>query len=86
MTKSIHLIGLEAGELPTVTSVVSLLRHPDPNVVDLCRQAVLYLRDIADAPKPIYPHDAPARTRERPRSSLLPEALGAGASHIEGPH
>ena len=30
MAKSIHLIGLEADELLTVNSVVSLLRHPDP--------------------------------------------------------
>jgi len=47
MGKPVHVIGLESKELPAVTAVVSLLRHPDPIVGELCRQALAYLQDLA---------------------------------------
>ena len=47
MAKPVHVIGLDPGELPAVTALVGLLRHPDPVVGELCRQALAYLEDFA---------------------------------------
>ena len=47
MAKSLYVIGIENSELPAVTTLVGLLRHPDPAVGELCRQALLYLQDSA---------------------------------------
>ena len=47
VAKPIHVIGLEADELASVKTLVSLLRHADPTVRELCRQALLYLEDLA---------------------------------------
>jgi hypothetical protein len=41
------LIGLEPHELPWLRSLVALLRHPDPGVPELARQALLYLTEAA---------------------------------------
>jgi len=43
MAKTVSVIGLDAAELPWLHSLVWLLRHPDPNVGELTRQALLYL-------------------------------------------
>jgi hypothetical protein len=40
---NIPMIGLQPAELPWVRMLVALLRHPDPNVPELARQALLYL-------------------------------------------
>ena len=45
--KTVPVIGLDAGELPWVRSLVSLLRHPDPLVGELTRQALDYLTNSA---------------------------------------
>ena len=37
------MIGLQPGELRWVRMLVALLRHPDPAVAELTRQALLYL-------------------------------------------
>lgn len=44
---AISMIGLDAAELPYLRALVSLLRHPDPNVGELARQALEYLSENA---------------------------------------
>jgi len=39
------LIGIEPCELPWLRVLVALLRHPDPAVPELARQALVYLVD-----------------------------------------
>jgi len=41
------LIGLEPHELHWLRTLVALLRHPDPSVPELARQALLYLTEAA---------------------------------------
>jgi hypothetical protein len=41
------LIGLEPHELHWLRSLVALLRHPDPSVPELARQALMYLTEAA---------------------------------------
>jgi len=44
---TVPLIGVEAQELYWLRMLVSLLRHPDPSVPELIRQALLYLTEAA---------------------------------------
>jgi len=46
MAKTV-LIGIEPSELPWLRVLVALLRHPDPAVPELARQALLYIIDGA---------------------------------------
>jgi hypothetical protein len=46
MAKAV-LIGLEPHELSWLRALVALLRHPDPSVPELARQALVYLTDAA---------------------------------------
>jgi len=41
------MIGIEPDELAWLRLLVSLLRHPDPVVPELARQALLYLQAAA---------------------------------------
>jgi hypothetical protein len=41
------LIGLEPNELQWLRSLVTLLRHPDPSVPELARQALLHVTETA---------------------------------------
>jgi hypothetical protein len=41
------MIGVERHELIWLKSLIALLRHPDPSVPELARQALLYLTDAA---------------------------------------
>jgi hypothetical protein len=41
------MIGLDPGELAWVRLLVLLLRHPDPLVPELSRQALRYLEGVA---------------------------------------
>ncbi len=41
------LIGLEPHELHWLRTLVALLRHPDPSVPELARQALIYLTEAA---------------------------------------
>lgn len=43
MAQNVSLIGIQAEELGWLRLLVSLLRHPDPNVPELARQALLYV-------------------------------------------
>lgn len=47
MVKTVPVIGIETSELRWLRMLVTLLRHPDPNVPELARQALLYLTDSA---------------------------------------
>ncbi|MDR3700066.1 MAG: hypothetical protein P4L56_10555 [Candidatus Sulfopaludibacter sp.] len=47
MAKTVPIIGIETRELRWLRMLVALLRHPDPSVPELARQALLYLTDAA---------------------------------------
>jgi len=47
MAKTVPVIGIDTGELRWIRMLVHLLRHPDPSVPELARQALLYLTDAA---------------------------------------
>jgi hypothetical protein len=47
MAKTISVIGVEVPELRWLRMLVALLRHPDPSVPELARQALVYLTDAA---------------------------------------
>ena len=47
MPKTVPLIGIEVDELCWLRMLVSLLRHPDPSVPELARQALVYLTEAA---------------------------------------
>jgi len=47
MAKTVPMIGIETAELRWVRMLVCLLRHPDPSIPELARQALLYLTDAA---------------------------------------
>lgn len=47
IAKTIPVIGVETCELRWVRMLITLLRHPDPSVPELARQALLYLTDSA---------------------------------------
>jgi hypothetical protein len=47
VAKTVPMIGVEVEELCWLRALVSLLRHPDPSVRELTRQALLYLTESA---------------------------------------
>jgi hypothetical protein len=47
MTKTVRMIGIETSELRWLRMLVALLRHPDPTVHELARQALLYMTEAA---------------------------------------
>jgi hypothetical protein len=47
MAKTVPMIGIQTPELRWLRMLVSLLRHPDPSIPELARQALLYLTDAA---------------------------------------
>jgi hypothetical protein len=55
MPTSVPVIGVEPAELPWLRTLVQLLRHPDPAVVELTRQALIYLQTAAAEPKSLDP-------------------------------
>jgi len=56
MGRSLPIIGVEPEELPWLRLLVALLRHPDPVVPELARQALLYLEKAAEKGS----HESPA--------------------------
>ena len=46
--ENVGMIGLNPREVAWLRLVVSLLRHPDPVVVEVARGALQYLEDLAD--------------------------------------
>jgi hypothetical protein len=59
MAKTVPIVGIQPEELPWMRLLVTLLRHPDPVVPELARQALLYLQNAAhnSAPNPEIPID-----------------------------
>mgnify|MGYP003701081417 CR=1 FL=1 len=53
MAHTVPMIGIEPAELPWIRMLVGLLRHPDPVVLELTRQALLYLETAASKSNPI---------------------------------
>jgi len=52
MANTVSVIGIEEKELRWVRSLIALLRHPDPSIPELARQALLYLaRSAAERPE-----------------------------------
>jgi hypothetical protein len=47
MTRRIGIAGIDPEELSLVRLLVSLLRHPDPAVAELTKQALFYVRDTS---------------------------------------
>ena len=47
MANTVPVIGIEPSELAWIRTLVSLLRHPDPVVPELTRQALEYLEGAA---------------------------------------
>jgi len=47
MNPTVQMIGIDPDELAWLRLLVSLLRHPDPVVPELARQALLYLEAAA---------------------------------------
>ena len=43
MAQNVSMIGLYSSELQWVPMLILLLRHPDPAVAELTRQALLYI-------------------------------------------
>ena len=61
MARTVSMIGIEADELCWVRLLLSLLRHPDPSMPELARQALGYLLSAAgDRGKPRPRRPAPA--------------------------
>jgi hypothetical protein len=57
MTKTVSMIGIDPGELPWVRTLLSLLRHPDPPIAEMARQAMLYIERNAHAQQFAEPID-----------------------------
>jgi hypothetical protein len=47
MEKTVSVIGIDSSELRWIRILVLLLRHPDPSIPELARQALIYLSDSA---------------------------------------
>ena len=58
MAQTVSMIGINAKELRWIRTLLQLLRHPDPSVPELTRQALLYMAEaagrtaVASAPSP----------------------------------
>jgi hypothetical protein len=47
MAQTVSMIGIGGNELRWIRTLVQLLRHPDPSVPELTRQALLYMAEAA---------------------------------------
>jgi hypothetical protein len=48
MPKTLSVIGIDPQELRWVRNLIQLLRHPDPSIPELARQALIFLTRSAD--------------------------------------
>ncbi|HYW48831.1 MAG TPA: hypothetical protein VE959_38565 [Bryobacteraceae bacterium] len=65
MVKTVPIIGIENAELRWIRMLVALLRHPDPSMPELARQALLYLTEAAGKRNP--PAEGEPRRAAYPR-------------------
>jgi hypothetical protein len=56
MAKTLPVIGIDPTELSWIRMLTHLLRHPDPVVPELTRQALLYLQTAAGGELDQLPH------------------------------
>lgn len=70
MAKTVPIIGIETSELRWIRILVSLLRHPDPNVPELAHQALLYMTEAA-AKRAVPPPNEPPSGANLPHSVSL---------------
>ncbi len=61
MPGPLAVIGVDAAEIRWIKTLLSLLRHPDPSVPELARQALLYLNDDAAKRKDSAPDSSNGR-------------------------
>jgi hypothetical protein len=47
MAQNVSVIGIDPNELHWIRMLILLLRHPDPSIPELARQALIYLSDSA---------------------------------------
>ncbi len=45
--ENVGMIGLDPRDVPWLRLVIALLRHPDPVVGEVAREALRYLEDVA---------------------------------------
>jgi hypothetical protein len=50
MSRTTAVIGIHPEELRWIRLLLALLRHPDPGMPELARQALLYLSQSAEQP------------------------------------
>jgi hypothetical protein len=50
MSRTTAVIGIQPDELRWIRMLLALLRHSDPGMPELARQALLYLSQSADQP------------------------------------
>lgn len=60
MAQTVSMIGISGNELRWIRTLVQLLRHPDPTVPELTRQALLYMAEAASRTA-VPPAPAPRR-------------------------
>ena len=58
MGQTVPVIGVETIELRWIRMLIALLRHPDPSVPELARQALLYLTEAAGKREASQPYSA----------------------------
>ena len=64
MAKTVPVIGIDPAELDWIRMLVRLLRHPDPVVPELTRQALRYL-EAAASRSSVAPRDREAAPASR---------------------
>jgi len=52
VSKTVPVIGVAVDELCWLRMLVALLRHPDPSIPELARQALIYLTEAARKDRP----------------------------------
>ena len=55
MAKTVSMVGIDPDELDWIRRLLFLLRHPDPLVSELARQAIQYLTERSAGPGPSEP-------------------------------
>ena len=74
MSNTVPVIGIDPEELAWIRTLVWLLRHPDPVVPELARQALLYLEAAACARQQNDP-GAGTANKALPASFAIPDRL-----------
>jgi hypothetical protein len=76
VARTVPIIGVDPDELRWMRLLVSLLRHPDPSVPELARQALLYVTEVSRkcsiAPPDALPPAAANENQWGSRENLKP--------------